>query len=139
MGENKLYKSEKLCSKIEIERLYSQGTSVICYPLRAVYLIINASDTERFVPARFLISIPKKRIRHAVDRVLLRRRTRESYRLNRHLLYPTATNCGKTVLIGFNWLSTSKHTYATTEKSMQDILKKIAASITDAQSVKNEL
>lgn len=32
------------------------------------------------------MSVPKKRLRHAVDRVTMRRRIRESYRLNRHLL-----------------------------------------------------
>ena len=35
---------------------------------------------------QFLISIPKKKIRHAVKRVAMRRRVREAYRLNRHLV-----------------------------------------------------
>ena len=35
---------------------------------------------------QFMISVPKKRLRHAVDRVAVRRRVREAYRLNRGLL-----------------------------------------------------
>lgn len=34
-------------------------------------------------PIQFLISVPKKKLRHAVDRVQMRRRIREAYRLSR--------------------------------------------------------
>ena len=128
MSNFKLYKSEKLCSKSEIDLLYAKGTSLIAYPLRAVYLAIPAGDTGHPVPARFLISIPKKRIRHAVGRVLLRRRTREAYRLNRTLLAPVAAQ-GTTVLIGFNWVANEPRNYATIERCMQELLSKIATAI----------
>ena len=131
MANFKLYKSEKLCSKIEIERLYAQGTSLIAYPLRAVYLAVPADESSHPVPARFLISIPKKRIRHAVGRVLLRRRTREAYRLNRTLLAPVLSQ-GKTVLIGFNWLANHEYNYTTIERSMQELLSKIATATTNS-------
>lgn len=130
MANFKLYKSEKLCSKIEIERLYAKGTSLIAYPLRAVYLAVPADDTGHPVAARFLISIPKKRIRHAVGRVLLRRRTREAYRLNRELLAPVSSQ-GKTMLIGFNWVANDGRNYATIERSMRELLSKIAIAITN--------
>lgn len=130
MANFKLYKSEKLCSKIETEHLYAKGKSIIAYPLRAVYLAVPASDTGHAVAARFLISIPKKRIRHAVRRVLLRRRTREAYRLNRNLLEPVASQ-GITVLIGFNWVANDERDYATIERSMQELLNKIATAITN--------
>ena len=129
MANFRLYKSEKLCSKIEIDTLYAKGTSIIAYPLRAMWLAVPAGESKHPVVARFLISIPKKRIRHAVNRVLLRRRTREAYRLNRELLAPVSSH-GKTVLIGFNWLSTHERDYATMARSMKEILNKIAAEIT---------
>lgn len=130
MANFKLYKSEKLCSKIEIEKLYAKGTSLIAYPLRAVYLAVSAGNDGHPVAARFLISIPKKRIRHAVGRVLLRRRTREAYRLSRALLEPV-TSQGKTVLIGFNWVANEERDYATIEHSMRVLLGKIADAISD--------
>ena len=129
MSDFRLYKSEKLCSKTEIEQLYAKGTSLIAYPLRAVYLAVPANDTGHPVPARFLISIPKKRIRNAVGRVLLRRRTREAYRLNRTLLAPVVPQ-GLTVLIGFNWVANETRSYATIERSMQELLHKIATATT---------
>ncbi|MBQ6648386.1 MAG: ribonuclease P protein component [Muribaculaceae bacterium] len=132
----KLYKSEKLCSKIEIEKLYAQGTSVIAYPLRAVWLAVPCSEqnNSKRTMARFLISIPKKRVHHAVDRVLLRRRAREAYRLNRNLLYPVAQEHGVTVLIGFNWIANHHYSYSTIERSMQELLRKISTAIAGEKS-----
>lgn len=129
MKHMRLYKSEKLCSKTEIDDLYAHGTSIIAYPLRAVWLAVPSGEGRHRVAARFLVSIPKKRVRHAVDRVLLRRRTREAYRLNRQLLDAVKQN-GTTVLIGFNWLASHNYNYTTIERSMQELLGKIAATIT---------
>lgn len=128
MSVLRLYKSEKLCSTLEIEKLYARGTSIIAYPLRAVWLEVPREDGRHAVVARFLVSIPKKRIRHAVDRVLLRRRTREAYRLNRHLLDGVAQE-GKTVLIGFNWLASHEYNYVTIERSVQELLRKITSAV----------
>ena len=79
----RLYKKEKLCSVTAINSLFEQG-ALIAYPLRMVW---NANQ-NRTKPSgiQFLISIPKKKIRHAVKRVAMRRRVREAYRLNRHLV-----------------------------------------------------
>lgn len=137
MSGNRLYKSEKLCSRLEIEHLYAQGTSIIAYPLRAVWVAVAGGGGNHPVAARFLISIPKKRIRHAVSRVLLRRRTREAYRLNRPLLNPVLSQ-GMTVLIGFNWLSTHEMDYATIDRCMKEILNKIATATTNASPSNNE-
>lgn len=83
----RLYKIEKLCSETAIGRLFARNDgnvhSSIAYPLRLSWRI----DGEREVTLpRFLISVPKKRLRHAVDRVTMRRRIREAYRLNREVI-----------------------------------------------------
>lgn len=77
-----LYKKEKLCSTTAIEQLFSGGGRALnrlSYPLR----LVAASDPGRRsdAPVAFLISVPKRRLRHAVDRVKMRRRIREAYRL----------------------------------------------------------
>ncbi len=78
-----LYKKEKLCSTVAIEKLFGCGGaefSRLCYPLRAIARSNPGRSSD--APVAFLISIPKKRLRHAVDRVLMRRRVREAYRLH---------------------------------------------------------
>ena len=76
----KLNKDEKLCSRTAVDTLFHEGKSLMAFPLRAAYRLRPRDERH---PVQFLISIPKKRIRKAVNRVLLRRRTREAYRLNR--------------------------------------------------------
>ena len=81
----RLYKREKLCSVTAIENLFARkegNGSAMAYPLRAVWRVSERNGAS----VQFLISIPKKRLRHAVDRVTVRRRVREAYRLNRDLL-----------------------------------------------------
>lgn len=94
----------------------------------------SEQNNSKRAMARFLISIPKKRVRHAVDRVLLRRRAREAYRLNRDLLYPVAQEHGVTVLIGFNWIANHHYSYSTIERSMQELLRKISTAIAGEKS-----
>lgn len=76
-------KQERLCSKKQIEKLFAEGTSCLVYPLRMVY-----AKTEFpgpcFPKAGFAVS--RKYFRKAVTRNLIKRRMREAYRLNKHLL-----------------------------------------------------
>ncbi len=79
---SRLYKKEKLCSVSAIEILFGRGGaefSKLAYPLRVIAR--NNPRRSSDAPVAFLISVPKKRLRHAVDRVLMRRRIREAYRL----------------------------------------------------------
>ena len=124
MENFKLYKREKLCSHTAINQMFSSGKSVIAYPLRAVYRIGEARPEA---PSRFMITIPKKKIRTAVGRVLLRRRTREAYRLNRALLVPALAEAGKSVDVA----SKSPADYAVIEEKMRVVLEKIQKAATD--------
>lgn len=120
----RLYKSEKLRSRTAVANLFGGGSgATIAYPLRAVY---RFHDTQGESPAQFIITIPKKKIRHAVDRVLLRRRTREAYRLNRNLLFPALGEAALCVDIAFVYLSSEQAPYNVIEAKMQELLRRIS-------------
>lgn len=119
MKGNRLYKIEKLCSRSAINRLFQTGKSAIHYPLRIVVNMLPDSDA----PAKFMITVPKKRIRKAVDRVLVRRRIREAYRLNRELLAPLKEK-NISIEIGFLYLDSTIADYATIEQKMCDSLNR---------------
>ena len=84
----RLYKIEKLCSEIAIGSLFSHGNpdnrQALAYPLRVVWRVNGARRGS--VCPKFLVSVPKKRLRHAVDRVRVRRCVREAYRLSRDII-----------------------------------------------------
>ena len=85
VASGRLYKREKLCSVTAIDALFDRSGSSVSstsYPLRFVW----RTSGVRKSGVQFMISVPKKRLRHAVDRVAVRRRVREAYRLNRLIL-----------------------------------------------------
>lgn len=123
----RLYKAEKLCSETAINILFERVKiagqqkphKALCYPLRAVW---TTNPDDAVGPAKFLIMIPKRRLRHAVDRVTMRRRVREAYRLNRHLL----PNGVPDLNIAFIYVADTLKPYALIERAMQRLLSDVA-------------
>ncbi|MCM1332639.1 MAG: ribonuclease P protein component [Bacteroides sp.] len=117
----RLYKREKLCSVTAIDRLFAsreEARAFLAYPLRAVWM----ENPSRGACAQFLISVPKKKLRHAVDRVTMRRRIREAYRLNRN----TAPILAEQPLdIAFIYVSSRLEPYSRVEAAMKKILSKM--------------
>ena len=123
----KLNKDEKLCSRTAVNLLFDEGKSLMAFPLRAAYRLRPQGEH----PVQFLISIPKKRIRHAVQRVTLRRRVREAYRLSRRdLLQPTLAESGWGVDIAFVYLDNTPAPYSVIQEKMTMLLQRIAHAAT---------
>lgn len=79
---NNFRKVEKLCSHRALEELYKSGEAFLIYPIRCVYRTVDFVDE----PLRIMVSVPKRNHKRAVTRNLLKRRIRESYRLNRAII-----------------------------------------------------
>jgi ribonuclease P protein component len=74
---------------------------------------------------QLLISVPKKRFKHAVDRNRVKRQVREAYRKNKSLL-DGKVNEGEMLLIAIIWLTDKHFATADIEKKMISLLKQIA-------------
>jgi ribonuclease P protein component len=77
-------KNERLKSKTTIGLLFSEGKSVSKYPLRLVYRQAEDHSEEKI---KLGVSVSKKYFKKAVDRNYFKRVLRETYRLNKHLLW----------------------------------------------------
>lgn len=73
-------KAERLSSKNIIQEIFDKGSVIYAHPLK-VYYMINDSPYNRV-----LITVPKRNHKKAVDRNLIKRRIRETYRLNKGLI-----------------------------------------------------
>ena len=72
------------------------------FPLRTVWMLSECSQDDADVPAvRILVSVPKKRLRHAVDRNRMKRQVREAYRLNKEILWKVLEGTGKRLDLAF--------------------------------------
>lgn len=77
-------KNERLKSKTTIGLLFSEGKSVSKYPLRLVYSQAEENSEQKI---KIGVSVSKKYFKKAVDRNYFKRVLRETYRLNKHLLW----------------------------------------------------
>lgn len=79
-----LGKQERLKSKKLIEKLYTEGKTIKIFPLKMVYLKTNHTSNY---PAQVGVSVPKRNFRLAVHRNRLKRLLRETYRLQKFIVY----------------------------------------------------
>ncbi|MDE6043138.1 MAG: ribonuclease P protein component [Muribaculaceae bacterium] len=125
----RLYKKQRLCSPTAIEALFARTPDVdsaLAYPLRAVWR--HGSTRRSDSPLAFVIVVPKRRLRHAVDRVLMRRRIREAFRLN-HAAF--ALPEGARTDVAFVYVASGLEPYAAVERAVTRLLGRLAASATD--------
>lgn len=78
----KFGKDKKLKSRKRIERLFTQGKRYSKFPLVAVYFV----DKDQAGQFKIAVSVPKRKIKKATDRNLIKRRMREAFRRNQLLL-----------------------------------------------------
>ncbi|MBO4214796.1 MAG: ribonuclease P protein component [Bacteroidaceae bacterium] len=130
-----LAKSERLTSQLVIEKIFAGGNaSMAAFPLRIVYMQMERSGEEEAIKAplaSILVSVPKKRFRHAVDRNRMKRLIREAYRLNKHILWEALEEKDFRLALAFVCITDTLPTFYTVNKSMKKALTRIAEKVND--------
>ena len=120
-------KREHIVSTRLIEQLFSSGsTSMAAYPLRAVFRMVERRQTD--VPVQVLISVPKKRFKHAVDRNRVKRQVRETYRQHKQLLVD-AIPSDQSLLLGFVWVGDRLAPSSIVGSRIEKLLTRIAEKL----------
>jgi len=119
-------KEERLCGEIRTTQLFAGGKGFIVYPIRIVY---RKSDKSEAAPVQILISVPKKKLKHATDRNRIKRLIRESYRIQKQELIQAAIHKGISLHVGVVYLDTKLCDYATMQEKIKLALTKLTVSI----------
>ena len=120
-------REERLRGEALIERLFHRegSRSMAAFPLRMVYMK-TASDGAGALP-QVLISVPKRCLKHAVDRNRVKRQVREAYRRNRYRLVESRGGDGvRGLLIAFIWLDDKLWSTAEVERKVCNLLQRLS-------------
>lgn len=125
-----LAKSERIHSRTDAESIFlTKGTSVAIYPLRIVWNAGEKSEDSQTPSVRFIVSVPKKRFRHAVDRNRMKRQVREAFRLNKHILWDKLQDSNLSVDIAFISIADKPAESWQVRKSVMKSIIRIADSL----------
>ena len=121
-------KRERMVSLKLIESLFGGGCSqsVAAFPLRAVYMLSERQRDD--APVQLLISVPKKRFHHAVDRNRVKRQVREAYRQHKDLLCQVVPE-GQRLLLAFIWLSDEQRPSKEVSQRVVGLMKRISEKL----------
>ena len=96
------------------------------FPLRAVYR--KQERTEGAAPVQLLISVPKKRFHHAVDRNRVKRQVREAFRHHKQVLYD-ALSADSQLLLAFIWMADEHQPSSIVENKVVGLMRRISEKL----------
>lgn len=137
MSTQSLTRAERLRSLKTIRRLFEEGRGGFTYPFRYIWLVDECEVAEAEVVisevkgetagVEVLFSTPKRFLKRANKRNLMRRRTKESYRLNKSELVAAVAN--RKVHIALVYSTKKIHSYKTINNAIERILGEIVSHL----------
>ena len=119
-------KNERLCGKTTIDNLFTHGSSINSPCFRLVW---NNEEFDNETIAQTLIVVPKKNIKNAVNRNVLKRRMRDAFRINKSDLYKNIKNKKQQLAIVIIYQEQDILPYKVIEEKIKLILGRLSEEI----------
>lgn len=119
----KYSKKDKLKSKKQIEELFTNGQSVMAYPLLIKYNKTQFNDNAILKAG---VSVSKRNFKRAVDRIRIKRLLREVYRLNKPHYFKTLSTSHAIMIL---YIGKEMPEFLSLNKTLKTLLKQLDAKI----------
>lgn len=123
---NKFSKSERIKSRIVLEKVYNQGEMIKVYPFRLKFL---KSGTEDLGNAKIVVSVPKRLVKRASKRNRIRRQIKEIYRLNKSDLLSLLVDKSQGLALFLIFTGKETVTFEVLEEKLKKLLEELKHKI----------
>lgn len=130
-----LCKLERLCGVNRVDSLFRDGSSFVCYPFRVLW---KATPVEESPSVRFMVSVSKRKLKHAVDRNRVKRLVREAYRLNKQVLLENVPK-GSVYYVAFIWIPSETLSFEKVNQKMYTSLQRLVKTGAEQTLRKDEV
>jgi ribonuclease P protein component len=131
MLPQKFKKTERLCHRSLIGKLFDKGVSFFEFPFKVIYLPVDASELQSpEIPAQVLFTVPKRNHKKAVARNRIKRLMREAYRLNKAPLYTALQSQNKQLVLVFIYTNKDMPEHRQTERKIKLAIHRLIHDIT---------
>ncbi|MBQ9472882.1 MAG: ribonuclease P protein component [Bacteroidales bacterium] len=124
-----LSSDERIKSRKLIERLYAEGRKLYVFPFAVCWLACDEAEAQR--GARLMVSVSKRRFKHAVDRNRAKRIMRECYRLAKPALYDALASSNTHLLIAISYSHNQLLDYHRLQASYTKLQQKLIERINE--------
>ena len=118
----KFPKSERLSSQVVIDELFEDSKSVKAFPLMIKYKHHKFREGSN---VQIAISVPKRRVKKAVDRNRIKRQIREAYRLNKGRLLELFKDKEEGLALFLIYYGSEKADYSAIENKIKILLQEL--------------
>lgn len=124
----------RVSGRERVGHLFAEGRGFMAFPFRVSYLLCEREEQG----VALLVSIPKRRLRRAVDRNRMKRLAREAYRLNKGDFDTSLLPEGYGLDIALVYVKDALGDYTEVEKGVRKALRLLNGRVEDTNKIEDK-